>query len=284
MLAGLVGAAAAIYVIALVFLYTQQSRMIHQTGPGNHELIATPSAIGFDWEDVRLTTSDGIRLHGWYLPAKQSDVITLLFFHGNAGNISHRLDSLDLFRQLGVAVLIIDYRGYGQSKGDPSEEGLYRDAEAAWRYLADERDVPPQRIVASGRSLGAAVAARVAAEHPVGGLIVESGFTSVPALGAERYPVFPVRLLTRFEYPTREFIRQASAPVLVVHSPDDEAIPYHHGRSLFEAANEPKTFLEIQGGHNTGYLDSREDYTQGLRDFLRAVRDSGTASARDGND
>lgn len=268
--------AAAISLIGVYFalaalLYSFQGRLIHLPDTPGRQLEATPAAIGADWEDVQLTARDGVKLHGWYLPASAADAPTLLFFHGNAGNISHRLDTLAIFRRLGVATLIIDYRGYGRSEGQPTEAGLYLDADAAWQHLAHERHIPPERIVAFGRSLGGAIAAHLAAERPVGGLIVESAFTSIPDLGREQYPLFPVRTLARFQYPTREYIARTTAPVLVIHSPDDEIIPYHHGQSLYQAANEPKQFLAIQGGHNTGYLDSDAIYRQGLADFLASI-------------
>lgn len=263
---------AGLYLGCMLLLYSQQSGMIHQPDNPGRELIATPTSIGADWEEVRLTTSDGVSLHGWYLPAPGEASYTLLFFHGNAGNISHRLDSLALFRELGAATLIIDYRGYGQSEGEPAEEGLYRDAEAAWDYLVAQRGIPPERVVAFGRSLGGAMAARIAAEHPVGGLILESAFRSLPDLGAERYPIFPVRWLARFNYPTQQFLTRTDAPVLVIHSRDDEIIPYQHGRALYDTATGPKRFLEIEGGHNTGFMDSRERYKAGLSDFLASLR------------
>ncbi|SEP14113.1 alpha/beta hydrolase [Aquisalimonas asiatica] len=260
-----------IYLGLLLLLYGMQSRLIHLPGVPGRELIATPAEIGLDWDDVSLQTEDGVQLHGWYLPGPDNARHTVLFFHGNAGNISHRLDSLEIFHDLGAAVLIIDYRGYGRSEGSPSETGLYRDGRAAWEHLVDERDVSPEEIIAFGRSLGAAVAARVATERDVGGVILESAFTSAPDRAAELYPIFPVRQLARIQYPTREFVQDLQAPVLVVHSPDDEIIPFHHGEAIYEAAPEPKTFLRIQGDHNTGFMRSGETYTDGLRDWLRTL-------------
>ena len=261
-----------LYLGLMLLLYGMQSRLIHLPGVPGRELMATPADIGLQWEDVQLRTEDDVSLHGWYLPAPEDGAgYTVVFFHGNAGNISHRLDSLEIFHELGLATLIIDYRGYGQSEGSPSEEGLYRDGDAAWRYLVDERGVAPGEIISFGRSLGAAVAARVAAEHDVGGVMLESAFTSAPDRGAELYPIFPVRLLARIHYPTRDFVRDVDAPVLVVHSPDDEVIPAHHGRAVYEAAPAPKQFLEISGDHNTGFLQSREEYTQGIAEWLRTL-------------
>ncbi len=260
-----------IYLGLLLLLYGMQSRLIHLPGVPGRELIATPAEIGLDWDDVTLETEDGVQLHGWYLPGPDDTRHTVLFFHGNAGNISHRLDSLEIFHDLGAAVLIIDYRGYGRSEGSPSEEGLYRDGRAAWDYLAEQRDVPPGEIIAFGRSLGAAVAAHVATERDVGGVILESAFTSAPDMAAELYPIFPVRQLARIHYPTRKFVQDLQVPLLVVHSPEDEIIPFHHGEAIYEAAREPKQFLRIQGDHNTGFMRSGETYTDGLADWLRML-------------
>ena len=261
-----------LYLGLMLLLYAMQSRLIHLPGVPGRELVATPADIGLDWDDVQLRTDDDVQLHGWYLPAPEDGPgYTVVFFHGNAGNISHRLDSLEIFHDLGLATLIIDYRGYGQSEGSPSEQGLYRDGRAAWDYLVEERDVDPAEIITFGRSLGAAVAARVAADRDVAGVILESAFTSAPDRGAELYPIFPVRQLARIHYPAREYVAEVEAPVLVVHSPDDEIIPIHHGRAIYEAAPEPRTFLEISGDHNTGFMRSGDTYTDGLADWLRTL-------------
>lgn len=261
---------AAGYLLLCAVLYFMQSRLLYYPNLPSRELVATPSAIGLEYQSVTLTAGDGVRLHGWFVPAARERA-TLLFFHGNAGNISHRLDSLRIFNGLGLSVLIIDYRGYGQSEGRVSEEGTCLDAEAAWRYLTVERGVGPERIILFGRSLGGAVAARLAAESTPAALILESVFTSVPELAARYYPVFPVRLLSRFRYDSREALRQVSCPVLIVHSPDDEIIPYEHGRRLYEAAGEPKSFLAIRGGHNEGFLESGAMYVNGLDAFIASL-------------
>jgi fermentation-respiration switch protein FrsA (DUF1100 family) len=234
----------------------------------DRKLAGTPANAGMAYEAVTLTTSDGVRLSGWYISAPKSRG-TLLFNHGNAGNISHRLESIRQFHDLGLDVFIYDYRGYGESAGKPSEEGTYRDAEAAWRYLTETRRVAPERLVYFGRSLGAAVASRLATRHPPRALIIESAFTSVPDFGAEVYPWLPVRLLARLQYPTRENLRSLHVPVLVIHSRNDEIIPFRYGEALYRAANEPKELLEIRGGHNDGFLVSGKQYTSGIDAFLR---------------
>jgi len=258
------------YVMISMLAYLLQSRLVHLPNVAGRELIGSPADVGLQFEDIHLDTSDGVRLHGWFVPAEAS-LGTVLFLHGNAGNISHRLDTIQLLHGLGVSTLIIDYRGYGASEGRPSEHGLYADAEAAYRHLIEERGVRPEELVVFGRSLGAAVAARTAARHSVAGLIVESGFTSVPDLGSELYPFLPVRLLARLQYDTRAHVGQVEAPTLVVHSTDDEIIPYRHGEAIYEAARNPAGMLTIRGDHNAGFILSGAAYRTGLAGFLGDV-------------
>ena len=228
-----------------------------------------------DYEDVSLTTSDGVKLHGWFVPATAEPKGTVLMFHGNAGNISHRLETIAIFHELGYNAMIIDYRGYGRSEGSPGEEGTYRDAEAAWTYLTRKRKIEADRIVLFGRSLGAAVAAWLAVEKHSAGLILESAFTSVPDRGAEMYKFLPVRLLARINYDTLGRIDKLRCGLLVIHSRDDEIIPYHHGEQLFEAAKQPKRFQEISGGHNNGFITSGSIYKNALAEFLSESIPSG---------
>lgn len=257
------------YAALLVFLFFSQSRLLYLPNLPSREVIATPEEVGLAYEPVTIVTEDGVSLDGWFIPARQSRGV-LLFFHGNAGNISHRFDSLKIFNELGLATLILDYRGYGRSQGRPSEEGTYHDANAAWRYLTEQRRIAGEDIVFFGRSLGAAIAAYLAAKHTPGALIIESAFTSIPDIAAEVYPFLPARWLARFHYNTKAHLRSVSCPVLVVHSRDDDIIPFAHGRRLFTAANEPKQFLEIRGGHNDGIFVSRQSYVDGLDAFLTA--------------
>lgn len=255
------------YVTLMFLVWLLQGCMVHFP---RSELIATPADIGLNYEDLTITTVDDERLHGWYLSVPEARGV-LLFLHGNAGNISHRLESLEIFRQLNLNVLIVDYRGYGRSSGRPSERGLKRDAEAALDYLLIEKNFKPGQIVAFGRSLGAALAADLGAHHQLAGVILESAFTSVADVGADLYPFLPVRLLVRYQYNTLESLKAVSAPVLVVHSPDDEIIPFAHGRKLYQSASEPRSFLTIQGSHNAGFLRSRDVYMAGLDDFLTRI-------------
>jgi len=261
---------------AIMFLF--QSRFVHLPHIPGRELAATPQQVGLAYESIFLVTADHVKLHAWFVPAPDAPA-TVLFCHGNAGNISHRLDSLLIFHRLGLNTLIFDYRGYGQSEGSVSEEGIYRDAEAALRYLQEDRKIPRHELVFFGRSLGGSVAAWLAARHPPAGLIIESSFTSAPDMAAELYPLLPTRWLTRLQYNTREYLRNVTSPVLIVHSPDDEIIPFRHGQQLYEAAQEPKQLLEIRGDHNAGFLITGKRYEQGLQDFLRqALTGSGHLS------
>jgi len=261
--------------VALVFL--GQSRLLYLPDAAGRGLAATPQAIGLGYENVHLRTEDGVSLHGWLVsaPVTVRRGMTLLFFHGNAGNISHRLDSIRIFADLGLDVFIFDYRGYGLSEGSPSEPGTYRDATAAWRWLTGERGLAPGQILLFGRSLGAAVALELATRVEPAGVILESAFTSVPDLGAEIYPFLPVRLLSRYRYDNLGRIASVRAPLLVVHSRGDEIIPFRQGQALFAAASEPKRFLELQGGHNDGFLASGVGYRRGLAEFLAGLDGQG---------
>jgi uncharacterized protein len=266
--------------VGLMFL-TQHSLLYLPNLPGR-ALTATPEAIGLSYEDVTLTTEDGVALHGWWLPGETET--TLLFFHGNAGNISHRLQSLRQFRSLGLSVLIIDYRGYGQSDGRPGEQGTYQDARAAWRHVTEQRGVAPRDVVVFGRSLGGAIAAWLAAEKSPGALIVEGAFTSIPDLGQELYWYLPVRWLSRFDYPTREFVARTDSPVLIVHSRDDELARFHHGEALYEAARGTRQLLALRGSHNEASVLDEARYLGGIGDFLAAqglaVMDPASSSFR----
>ena len=264
MIAKILLALAVIYAAVVALAVAFQSRLVYFP---ESAIAATPTDIGLDYERVSLTTSDGVALDAWFVPAEEDGPV-VLFCHGNAGNISHRLDTIRIFNEIGFGVLIFDYRGYGRSEGSPCEEGTYRDAEAAWEYLTAERSVPPNRIILFGRSLGGPVAAYLATRHDPAALIVESAFTSIPDIGAAAYPFLPVRLISRYDYPTETYVSQAGCPVLVIHSPSDEMIPFQHGRAIYDASPEPKRFLTISGSHNEGFLASEQEYSSGLESFL----------------
>jgi fermentation-respiration switch protein FrsA (DUF1100 family) len=270
LLAGL----ALIYISLGVLLYLFQGSMVFLANLPGRALEASPADIGLLHEDVAIATADGERLHAWYISAPDRRGV-LLFFHGNAGNISHRLESIMIFNRLGLDVLIVDYRGYGLSTGSPSEHGSYRDAQAAWDYLVSKRSVQPSDIVIFGRSLGGAVgswlASRLPDDQQPAAVIIESTFTSGADMARRLYPVYPARLLTRLKYPVVDYAARLKCPVLVVHSRNDEIIPFAMGRTIYAAAPQPKEFIELRGDHNAGFWISRESYAAGLDAFLGKV-------------
>lgn len=254
------------YAVLVAGMYAAQDRLLFYPA---EELITSPAQHGLLFETVPLQTADGETLHAWWIPAEPGPArAVLLFFHGNAGNISHRIASAEVFHRLGLDVLLVDYRGYGRSTGTPSEAGLYRDAEAAWRYLTHRRGVDPHRIVVFGRSLGGSVATYLADRHPPGALILENTFTSVPDAAAELYPFLPVRLLIRHRFDTLSRIAAVRAPILILHGRDDQIIPFAHGRRLFEAAGPAATFVALEGGHNDGFLVTGARYRHEIDAFL----------------
>lgn len=246
---------------------------------GFWDVEAVSSGTGTTIEECFFPTSDGERLHGWWcrpetsIAASSSTAETvLLWFHGNAGNLSQRAGLMLELARIPVQVLIVDYRGYGRSTGRPNEKGLYRDARAAWRYLTEDRDIAAERIVILGKSLGGAVAVDLATGTAPAGLIVESSFTSIPEMAAHHYPFIP-RWLVRTQMNSGTKIGRVDCPVMVIHSPADEVVPFSHGERLFQAAQGDKRFLEVPGaGHNELWLVGGSDYFSALREFLLHCR------------
>lgn len=230
------------------------------------ELAGTPASLGLAYRDVWFEAEDTVRLHGWLIPGSRP--LTLLWCHGNAGNVSHRLDNIrEIHDRLGIGVFIFDYRGYGQSDGRPTEAGLYLDARAAREALVRSLGVPAGQIVYFGRSLGAAVALDLALANPPPGLILESPFLSVRAIANRTLPGSGVLFKTRFD--SLEKVGRFRGPLLILHGDADEAVPYEHGRRLWEAASEPKAFYTIAGAHhNDTYLVGGNDYWEAWRKFL----------------
>jgi fermentation-respiration switch protein FrsA (DUF1100 family) len=254
------------YGAVLVLVFVFQSHLVFYPGMGR-EVMLSPQSYGLRYETVELRTADGETLQAWWVPADNARGV-VLFFHGNAGNISHRLDYLLMFNRLRYTTFILDYRGYGKSTGSPSEEGTYRDAEAAWEYLRHARLAQPQDVVVAGESLGGAVATWLAVKVHPRAVLLFSTFTSVNDLGAQVYWFLPVRLLSRIGYDNLENLKRIQAPVFIAHSRDDDVVPYSHGRKLFEAAAEPKAFLEMRGGHNDGFIFVRQEWVAQLGAFL----------------
>jgi pimeloyl-ACP methyl ester carboxylesterase len=267
-LAATLGLGAAAYLGAAFYLYAFQASYVYFPDLPSRQVEATPDDIGLEFQAVRLSTADGESVAGWFVPAPAARG-TLLYLHGNGGNIGHRLDRIEVFHRLGLNTLIIDYRGYGASSGTPSEEGTYQDALAAWIYLTRHKRLDPGGIVVFGESLGGSIAAWLAARHPPAALVVYGSFTSVPDLAQAMYPMFPAAWLARYRYDTRAALNQVSCPVLIMHSPQDEIIPFSHGQALLAAARGPKRLVELRGGHNDAAQVSRQVYARELAAFLR---------------
>ena len=273
-MAAMLGWAVAVYAGLALYLYVFQDRFIYFPELPSRQVTATPADIGLAFEAVRLGTADGETLAGWYIPAPAARG-TLLYLHGNGGNIGHRLDQIAVFHRLGLNILIIDYRGYGASSGKPGEAGTYQDALAAWAYLIQEKRHPPDRIVLFGESLGGSIAAWLAARQTPAGLVLYASFTSVPELAQTLYPIFPASLLARYRYDTRAALGSVRCPLLILHSPEDEIIPFSHAQALLTAAHAPKRLVELRGGHNDALLLSREAYAQAVGAFIRTILPDG---------
>jgi fermentation-respiration switch protein FrsA (DUF1100 family) len=229
-------------------------------------LVATPRDAGISYEELSLRTEDGVRLGAWWVPAERARG-TLILCHGNAGNISHRLHLIGPLHGLGLNVLAFDYRGYGQSEGSPSEEGTYRDMDAAVTY-ALSRNGDPERLVFFGESLGGAVAVESATRHPCAALVLESSFISVAAMAKRHYPWLPSKLPLRIRYDSLARIKGVACPVLVMHGPQDEIVPFSMGQALYDAARGPKIFVALAGGHNDGGVAASPEAMAALRRFL----------------
>ena len=249
----LIAAGCAVALLALVWL--GQRRLMYFPGRD----VPPPSAVGLaDVEQVTFTTQDAIQLRGWFVPATQSPArATILVCNGNAGNRAYRAELALAFRQHGVALLLFDYRGYGDSAGSPDERGLALDARAARTYVLSRPDVDASRLVYFGESLGAAVAVELAAEHPPAALVLRSPFTSMADVGSYHYPMLPVRLLLRDRYAAMDRIAHVRAPLLVIAGDADTIVPIEQSRRLHDAARSPKSFVVIEGAdHNDAALNA----------------------------
>ncbi len=251
--------------LAWIFLrWFEQSNLYYP----DKEVLYLPSHVRMPYEDVTFEAPDGTKLNGWYLPATPGKT-TLLFCHGNGGNISNRIPKLQRLTGLGVNVFIFDYAGYGRSEGRPSEQATYRDTLAAYAYLTEKRGVNPENIVVYGESLGTAMAVELATQKTLRGMVLESPFTSTIAMGEIMLPWLPVRWIAKYRHDSLSKVPRLNIPLLVMHSPTDEVIPFAMGRALYEAAGGEKIFVELTGGHNDGYELSDADYRGALEKFLK---------------
>jgi alpha-beta hydrolase superfamily lysophospholipase len=252
----------AIYALACLVAYLAQGILLFKpTGT----LERTPADLGLEYEDLWTETEAGERIHGWHIPHGEARA-RVLFLHGNVGNVSDRLESLGQLHKLGLEVLAIDYPGYGQSTGRPTEESCYRAARASFDKLRSlDLKLP---ILVWGRSMGGGVASSFVNTPGVHVLVLEATFTSMPDVAQEQYPWLPARQLSRVQFPTQERLRGAQLPVLIVHSVQDEMIPFSHGQALAAAAGEQGTFVQITGTHGQGYFSSGRSYLDPLAKFL----------------
>jgi fermentation-respiration switch protein FrsA (DUF1100 family) len=267
-----VALAGTVFLVAGVTLMNPLERLIFAP---DSVLVGTPKTLGLDYEDVEFSTADGVRLHGWYVPGTRPEI--LLWFHGNAGNISHRLDNLRLLHDhVGVTVFLFDYRGFGRSEGQPSERGLYDDARAALQYLVMKHGVSCGDLIYFGRSLGSGVAVELATEASPRGLILETPFTSIRAMARTLFGPLAVVAPSSFDNVSK--IPRLMVPKLFIHGDSDSLVPYTQGRELFDAASPPKAFYTIRGAdHNDTYVVGGSTYFRRFREFIEGLSTKGNA-------
>jgi fermentation-respiration switch protein FrsA (DUF1100 family) len=260
------------YLGLLLLLRLNESRLVYFPG-SQRSLLPPPAHLGLPVQRITIPTDDGLTLVSWSIPAAAAGGRWLLICHGNAGNLSEfgRPAHYAGLRQLGLNLLAFDYRGYGESEGTPTEAGLYRDAQAAYRYLREELAVSPERIILFGHSLGSAVAVDLASRVPAAGLILEGALTSVVERGQELYPFIPVRWIAGSRFASIEKIASVAAPKLFLHAAGDEVIPLAHGRRLYQAAPPPKTFVELRGGHGDAFDLDSANYFGSIQRFLSSL-------------
>lgn len=259
--------AALLYVLVRLLIAPISRRLIFKP-TRLRETIAPTFEAGTEYEDVWFETADGERLHGWYC-WRHGNQGLLMLCHGNKACIEHRPENVEFYLNMGLNVFVFDYRGYGVSSGRPTEAGTYLDVEAAWRYLTVDRDIAPNQIVLLGRSLGGAIAAHLAHQAKPAAIILESTFTSVPNIARELFPLFSRLIATHLRYFTIKKVGQFRAPLLIVHSSEDELIDIAHGLALQQAAAPGTRFLEIKGRHRDGFASSAEIYVPGVRAFIQ---------------
>jgi fermentation-respiration switch protein FrsA (DUF1100 family) len=237
------------------------------------DLDLTPKALGLPFEEVVLDVEPGVKIHGWFIKAAtEPGVATILFSHGNAGNIADRVHRVHSLRTLGADFLLYDYRGYGRSTGEPDEEGTYRDGRAAYAYLVKTRSIDPGRIVLMGESLGCAISIQLALDRKAAGLVLEAPFASISHMAAAVFSFLPIGPLVRTRYDNLSKVPHLSLPLLVFQGTQDEVIPTSQGRMVFEAAPEPKQFVRITGAHhNDVYIVGDETYRRALSEFVGRV-------------
>lgn len=237
------------------------------------QIEAYPDRFGMDYEEYFYQTPDGEELNAWYLPSPQRGYFTLIYFHGNAGNISHRLQKIDSFLRRGINVFIFDYRGYGKSSGSPSEEGVYIDARASYDFIKKTKNLDPGEIILYGKSLGGSIASHLATEVTPAGIVMNSTFTSVEGMARIIFPFLPVRHFLSSEYNSVENVKKIECPLLIMHSPSDEIVPFRMGEELYAAGKGDKRFCRTSGGHNEMSVEEVEEVADCVASFLEYLRE-----------
>jgi len=258
---------AILWVLLMVFLVGCENKIIYHPTKfplGQWDTSSIPLPIQEVWFEAK----DGVKLHGWYVPHEEAEA-SFLFFHGNAGNLTHRTENVFYLHHLKLNVFIFDYRGYGKSEGDPDEEGIRLDCQAAYETLMTQPEVSARSLILFGRSLGGAFAAFTASQNPAAGLILESTFTNAKDMADKMFPILPVGWFLSSELDTLGHVAQLKLPKLFLHGTSDTIIPYTLGRELYQGAAEPKEFYSIAGaGHNDTIRVGGSDYFDKIKEFI----------------
>lgn len=257
---------AGVYLVVCAAAFLMQRQLIYF--PTRH-IVTTPAKAGLQYEELVMTSPDGVKFIVWHMPADSARII-VIYFHGNAENISNPIDTYLQLHELGASIFAFEYRGYANCTGSPSEEGIAIDLQTFADYL--KRSLPDDaKVVVLGRSLGGAVAAKFSAIADVDGAIYESTFNKMIDVAKSAFPYLPISLLLRERYDSEEAISVFTKPVLVIHSPEDEVIPFESGRRLYDVIKSEKTFVEIKGSHNGGVLESADILRTAYGDFFEKV-------------
>ena len=253
-----------VYLLMCLGVYLFQAKLVFV--PTKGEPAYTPENLGLEYEDLSLKSGQET-VHAWFVAAKENKG-TVLFCHGNAGNLGHRLSTIRVWNKLGMNIFLFDYRGFGKSTGTPSEEGCYEDVKTCYEWLEKNSKLSSKPFIIHGRSLGGGSATWAAMNFECDGLILESTFTSVPDMGARLYPFLPIRILSKINFPNEERVKSFKKPLLIIHGKEDEVIPYEMGRKMAEQTK--ADFLELTGAHNSGF-DTSPDYGLTLRTFVEKL-------------
>jgi len=261
-----------LFLIILVLSIVVYAKYIERTNVffPSEEIEATPEILNLDYDDIYIDTEDSVKINGWFIPNDKAEY-TLLFFHGNGGNISNRLDKIKMLYDLDLSIFIIDYRGYGRSKGSPTEEGLYLDALTSYNYLVNKRKIENDRIIVYGESLGTVVAVDLAQKKDVKAIVLEGAISSGRDLAKIYYPYMPTPLFS-IKLDSESKIKEVNVPKLFLHSKEDEIVPIKLARKLYEVSPEPKEFIELRGGHSSAYQDSKEKYLSSIKSFIDLLK------------